>query len=51
MVAAVPNNIYVISSFDNVPADTGSVVKNHFWWKNELIIDKLVGYLNAKNIQ
>jgi len=51
MVAAVPNNIYVISSFHNVPADTGSVVKNHFWWKNELIIDKLVGYLNAKNIQ
>jgi len=52
MVVTVPDNIDTVENINSVNENLGECRKiiRHYWWKNEIIIGKLVSYLNKKNI-
>jgi hypothetical protein len=52
MVNTVPDNINIIENIDSVNENLGEckTVVRHYWWRNEIIIEKLLGYLNTRKI-
>ena len=52
MVVTVPDNINIIDNIDSVNENLGEceTVVRHYWWRNEIIVSKLVAYLNNRNV-
>ena len=52
MVNTVPDNVNTIENIDSVNEKLGEceTVVKHYWWRNEIIIGKLIAYLNTRNV-
>lgn len=52
MVVTVPDNINTITIIDDVNENLGEceTVVRHYWWRNEIIVGKLIAYLNNRNV-